>query len=82
MMEVNEKQIPDLFSELRRDPEWSLPTRLQIAAWPVIAAAVRLIMSYGLLVYQRNEISQMQTVDRKTQATVVATNIRVSQLDW
>ena len=80
MMEINEKQIPDLLSEVRREPDRSFVARFLVTAWPAIAATIILLIGYGMLVHQRNTIAQMQTVDTEAKATVIATNTRVNQL--
>ncbi len=80
LVEVDEDEVPDMLSEVRRAPELPWHIRLLSAGWPAIAAALVLCISFGLVSGERSRAAQVADQRIKMETAFEATQIRFNDL--
>jgi len=80
LIDVEPEDVPDLLNTVRRDPDLPWATRLLRAGWPLIAATLLSIVSYGLVSAERSRQAGSRQGKQEIESKIRANEVRFFEL--
>ncbi len=80
LIKVGIEEIPDMLVQVRRAPDQSWPRQMIRQCWPVIAASLVLIISYGLVSKERHRHTGSDRGRQMLESEIVASNVKFASL--
>ncbi len=77
---VSIDEVPDMLGRIRRAPDRPWPIRMTITIWPVVAALLFLVISYGLVSTERRRALAVIESRAQIETQMTQTQLRLTQL--